>query len=278
MLAAVILFAAAVAALWIPHPVKELAASRCVTGAGEIVRQELSLKIDGFIDKPMYECFRSLYSSDVNIVEVRSSGGVPEYALSIAELLVEHRPTVRIHDYCASACAYLFLPVASKIETTSPSIILFHHTATSTYESLGDKPTVVSTRFKRLSDREISLYARLKVSQWLLRAPFAAQEPICEILNVTTYGLPSANYKAYYKAILIDKKLLAQSGIKLPGLVVGNLKELLAVASTFQDKGAALLSGGIGYLEHPSKAANTLSSSQYDVGKLPLLPICAPEK
>ena len=250
----------------------EINKTACSAEFGMVSLENGVLSIDGFLDQPLYRCFKAIYTSNTRVVEVRSSGGTPEASLGIAEALAVHRPTVRVHNFCASACAHLLLPIASKIEADPDSIILFHHTATSTYESLGERAQESSSRFKSLSVRELALYARVGVSPWLLRAPFAAQEPVCEAIGLTVDGNASADYKARFKAVLIDRRTLMLAGLHLSSAVVDTLPELLAVAHKLPDSGAGLLAGGITYLSAPSNTGALASS--WGSRSLPVLPIC----
>jgi hypothetical protein len=217
------------------------------TQSGEVQQSNHTIFIDGFIDRSTEDCFRGLSKNGIDTLEVRSSGGEPEPSLNIAELLSNFRPKIVIHDFCGSACAYLLLPTASKIEASPNSIVLFHHTSTSTFESLSQTDKLTSKKFGTLRRRELALYAKLGVSPWLLRAPFAAQGATCEMM------LPGKepSYVAHYKAVLVDKAALSTAGLRLPSSVPGTPSELEDIINTFRDKGDDLMRGGIAYLSVP---------------------------
>ena len=238
----------------------------CPTQSGRVQQYGRTISIDGFIDQSVENCFHTLSQNGIDTLEVRSSGGQPEAALNIAEQLSRIRPKIIIHDICGSACAYLFLPTASKIEATPNSIVLFHHTSTSTSESLGRTDASTAKKFGHLRRRELSLYAKLGVSPWLLRAPFAAQLAKC------TMTLPGnqPSYAAQYKAILIDKAALSDAGLRLPVNVAGTPSELEHATDSFPDKGDSLMSGGIGYLSVPVGSDLIRNGT----GKLKVLPKC----
>lgn len=246
----------------------------CSSTRAQLVRDGSELRIDGFLDEGVRRCFRELYDRNVERLIVRSSGGFPEPSLEIAEQLAERRPQITIRDFCGSACASFLLPTASRISADGPVLVLFHHTNTSASESLRTAPEALLRRYRKLSTRELKLYATLGVSPWLLRIPFSAEKPVCQLIVQDRVAGVSSDYVSKYQATIIDRKLLRAAGLNVPDAVADDESSFMEAAKrVLPDAGKMLLSKGIASLRADPEMTPSRLRTQGEQRLLPL-PMC----
>ncbi len=136
-----------------------------LTGSAPMVNPVV---IDGTIDRKLADRLIPQIS-DGTIIDIRSYGGEADSSIDLADRISQHNVTVRVREYCLSACAELIVPAAKTIIMIGEPLIGFHGNAM-TYQYLLEKeelPELAKCEEVR-SDKFREIYRRrnIKMSSW----------------------------------------------------------------------------------------------------------------
>lgn len=82
--------------------------------------------IEGEIAAPLLRCVQANLAPTTREIVLNSPGGDVAEAIEIADLLADRSLTARVTGHCASACASILLPMASRIVVEPGALVMIH--------------------------------------------------------------------------------------------------------------------------------------------------------
>ena len=120
-----------------------------------------ALVIDGAIEDGLFEKVRSQYTSNIDKIIIRSTGGSASEGLAIGEFIRDKKLIVEVNEYCYSSCAnYIFLGAAKKVLKDQESIVCYHGNLTTSFSDKGalDKKLREALAPKKLEKKQEDQY------------------------------------------------------------------------------------------------------------------------
>lgn len=189
----------------------------CYTSTGSVAAYQGDLFISGSIDDVTVSCFRRKFSTAIERILIRSSGGLAASTLEIADLIAGHRVPIVVDQYCASACAYLILPAGSEIDVDPSDLVLFHNTATSVALIGGNRSWQELVAMRETAKREAAFYKRLGIDLLMLTLPQQMIDTLCVGRNLDKSTGEGVQFAAQYEATVLTKMTLENFGFHFRG-------------------------------------------------------------
>jgi len=126
--------------------------------------------------------------SDREIV-LTSGGGIAQQAIKLAEAIRARQMTVRVRDFCLSACPTYVLLTAPRVLVEPNALVAFHHTGAFAYDVIGARTGAPASHpIFAQADRERDFFRTAGLSPDLLDRLALAVEPTCMGVRVRTNG------------------------------------------------------------------------------------------
>lgn len=132
------------------------------------------------------------------VLLITSDGGTPRDALALAEVLRERDVTLRVEQFCLSACSTYVMALAPRVEVASYSVVAFHHTGAWVFDAIAARKAMPpDARYREAPASEREAFRAAGLDDRLLDRIAMAVEPHCFREHQTPSGAVATLESAY---------------------------------------------------------------------------------
>lgn len=132
------------------------------------------------------------------VLLMTSDGGTPRDALALAEVLRERDVTLRVEQFCLSACSTYVMALAPRVEVASYSVVAFHHTGAWVFDAIAARKAMPpDARYREAPASERAAFRASGLDDKLLDRIAMAVEPRCFREHQTPSGAVATLESAY---------------------------------------------------------------------------------
>lgn len=140
------------------------------------------------------------------VILVTSGGGDQVDALELASIIRERNLTVRVQQFCMSACSTYLMTLAPRVEVAPYTVVAFHHTAAWLVDALAAREGMaVDAPFRQASERERAAFRAAGLDDQILDQIASSIEPLCVRETQGEQG-PVANVVSRYAWYIPDRE------------------------------------------------------------------------
>ncbi|KIC52318.1 hypothetical protein RM53_16770 [Brevundimonas nasdae] len=153
------------------------------------------------------QAISQLRDDDTEVL-LTSGGGVVSAAITLVEALNARHITVRVRQFCLSACSTDVLLAAEKVVVEPHTIVAFHHTGAFAAEVMADRSGMsADSPFRQQATREREFFEREGLDPDLLNQIAMSIEPIC--MGIRRQGSGRERYLNFRKAWFVPDRIEA---------------------------------------------------------------------
>lgn len=144
------------------------------------------------------------------VLLITSDGGTPRDALALAEVLRERDVTLRVEQFCLSACSTYVMALAPRVVVASYSVVAFHHTGAWVFDATAARKAMPpDARYREAPASERAAFRASGLDDKLLDRIAMAVEPRCFRERQTGTG-PVADLEYNYALYIPDRTALRE--------------------------------------------------------------------
>lgn len=144
------------------------------------------------------------------VLLITSDGGTPRDVLALAEVLRERDLTLKVEQFCLSACSTYVMALAPRVEVASYSVVAFHHTGAWVFDAIAARKAMPpDARYRQAPARERAAFRAAGFEDRLLDRIAMAVEPRCFREHQTSSG-PVATLESAYAWYIPDRAALRE--------------------------------------------------------------------